>query len=59
MAIREDYIFGAKRLEKDGEKVSLNRLFLATGKNCQHNHYRARVTLLNKKSIFQAPIEHQ
>jgi NAD(P)-dependent dehydrogenase (short-subunit alcohol dehydrogenase family) len=57
---QEDYILELKELEKDGERIVFETTIFSEGKKLPTNHYRARVTLLNKKSFPKPPkFEHQ
>jgi NAD(P)-dependent dehydrogenase (short-subunit alcohol dehydrogenase family) len=56
----EDYILELKELEKDGEKIVFETTVFSEGKKLPTNHYRAKVTVLNKKSFPKPPkFEHQ
>lgn len=56
----EDYILELKELEKDEIKIVFETTVLSEGRKLPTNHYRATVTLLNKKSIPTSPIfNHQ
>lgn len=57
---KEDYILELKELEKDQEKIVFETTVFSEGKRLPINHYRATVTLLNKKSFPESPIfNHQ
>jgi NAD(P)-dependent dehydrogenase (short-subunit alcohol dehydrogenase family) len=57
---QEDYILELKELEKDEEKIIFETTVFSEGKKLPSNHYRARVTLLNKHSFPESPtFEHQ
>ena len=52
---KDDYILELKELEKDEEKIVFVTTVLSEGRKLPTNHYRATVTLVNKKSIPEAP----
>ncbi len=52
---KEDYILEIKELEKSEEKIVFETTVLSEGGRLPTNHYRATVTLQNKKSIPTAP----
>ncbi len=52
---KEDYILELKELDKDEEKIVFETTVLSEGGKLAMNHYRATVTLLNKKSYPKAP----
>ncbi len=52
---KEDYILELKELEKGEEKIVFETSVLSEGGKLPMNHYRATVTLLNKKSYPKAP----
>jgi 3-hydroxymyristoyl/3-hydroxydecanoyl-(acyl carrier protein) dehydratase len=57
---KEDYILELKELEKDEEKIVFETTVFSEGKKLPLNHYRATVTLLNKKSFPASPtFNHQ
>lgn len=57
---KEDYILEAKELEKDTEKIVFETTIFSEGKRLPSNHYRAKITLWNKKSFPAAPqFKHQ
>lgn len=57
---KEDYTLGLKELEKDEEKIVFETTVFSEGKKLPTNHYRAKVTLMNKKSFPASPkFEHQ
>jgi NAD(P)-dependent dehydrogenase (short-subunit alcohol dehydrogenase family) len=57
---KEDYILELKELEKDEEKIVFETTVFSEGKKLPTNHYRAKVTVLNKKSFPKPPkFEHQ
>ena len=57
---KEDYILEVKELHKDEEKIIFETTVFSEGKKLPTNHYRATVTLMNKKSIPAAPtFKHQ
>jgi len=52
---KEDYILEIKELEKSEEKIVFVTTVMSEGGKLPTNHYRATVTLLNKKSIPASP----
>ncbi|MEL7192532.1 MAG: SDR family NAD(P)-dependent oxidoreductase [Bacteroidota bacterium] len=52
---KEDYILEIKETEKNEERISFETTILSEGKKLPTYHYRARITLVNKKSIPEAP----
>ena len=52
---KEDYILEIKELEKSEEKIVFVTTVMSEGGKLPTNHYRATVTLLNKKSIPVSP----
>lgn len=52
---KEDYILELKELEKDEEKIVFTTTVFSEGGKLPTNHYRATVTLVNKKSIPSPP----
>ena len=52
---QEDYILELKELEKTEEKIVFETTILSEGRKLPINHYRATITLLNKKSIPESP----
>ena len=57
---KEDYILNVKELEKNEEKIVFETTILSEGRRLPVNHYRATITLLNKKSIPESPtFQHQ
>lgn len=57
---KEDYILELKEVEKNEEKIVFETTVLSEGKRLPVNHYRATITLLNKKSFPDAPkFNHQ
>lgn len=57
---KEDYILEAKELEKNAEKIVFETTIFSEGKKLPTNHYRAKITLWNKKSLPAAPqFKHQ
>lgn len=57
---QEDYILELKELEKDNEKIVFETTVFSEGKRLPTNHYRATVTLWNKKSFPESPtFKHQ
>jgi NAD(P)-dependent dehydrogenase (short-subunit alcohol dehydrogenase family)/3-hydroxymyristoyl/3-hydroxydecanoyl-(acyl carrier protein) dehydratase len=57
---KEDYILELKELGKDEEKIVFETTVFSEGKKLPTNHYRAKVTVLNKKSFPKPPkFEHQ
>ena len=57
---KEDYILELKELEKNEEKIVFETTVMSKGGKLPMNHYRATVTLLNKKSFPKAPtFDHQ
>lgn len=52
---KEDYLLELKELEKSEEKIVFETNISSQGKKLPTNHYRATVTLLNKKSFPEAP----
>ena len=56
---KEDYILELKELEKGKEKIVFETTVMSEGGKLPTNHYRATITLLNKKSIPEPPkFEH-
>lgn len=51
----EDYILEVKELEKGNEKIVFETTVLSEGRKLPTNHYRATVTILNKKSFPTSP----
>lgn len=57
---KEDYILEVKELEKGKEKIVLETTIFSEGNRLPVNHYRATVTLQNKKSMPKPPqFNHQ
>ncbi len=57
---KEDYIVELKETEKTAEKIVFDAVVISEGGKLPMNHYRAKVTLVNKKNIPQAPkYKHQ
>jgi NAD(P)-dependent dehydrogenase (short-subunit alcohol dehydrogenase family) len=57
---KEDYIVELKETEKTAEKIFFDAAVISEGGKLPMNHYRAKVTLVNKKNIPQAPkYKHQ
>lgn len=57
---KEDYILELKELEKDADKIVFETTVFSEGRRLPTNHYRATVTLVNKKSFPEAPkFQHQ
>lgn len=52
---KEDYIIELKELEKSAEQIVFETTILSEGKNLPTYHYKAKVTLVNKKSFPEAP----
>ena len=52
---QEDYILELKELDKTEEKIVFETTILSEGRKLPINHYRATITLLNKKSIPESP----
>ena len=52
---KEDYILELKELEKGEEKIVFETTVLSKGGKLPMNHYRATVTLLNKKAYPDSP----
>ncbi|MFT6807302.1 MAG: NAD(P)-dependent dehydrogenase (short-subunit alcohol dehydrogenase family) [Saprospiraceae bacterium] len=51
----EDYILEVKELEKGNEKIVFETTVLSEERKLPTNHYRATVTILNKKSFPTSP----
>ncbi len=57
---KEDYIVVLKETEKTAERIVFDTAVISEGGKLPMNHYRAKVTLVNKKNIPQAPkYKHQ
>ncbi|MGK0363172.1 MAG: NAD(P)-dependent dehydrogenase (short-subunit alcohol dehydrogenase family) [Saprospiraceae bacterium] len=57
---KEDYVLELKEIEKIAEKIVFETTVLSEGGKLPMFHYRAKVTLMNKKNIPQAPkFNHQ
>jgi NAD(P)-dependent dehydrogenase (short-subunit alcohol dehydrogenase family) len=57
---KEDYTLVLKELAKEEEKIVFETTVLSEGKRLPINHYRATVTLINKKSFPKPPkFNHQ
>jgi len=57
---KEDYIVELKETEKTDEKIIFEAAVISEGGKLPMNHYRAKVTLVNKNNIPQAPkYKHQ
>lgn len=57
---KEDYVMELKELEKTPEQIVFETTVFSEGGKLPTNHYRARVTLVNKKSVPPAPrFNHQ
>ena len=57
---KEDYVLELKEIEKTAEKIVFETTVLSEGGKLPMYHYRAKVTLMNKKNIPQAPkFNHQ
>lgn len=57
---KEAYILAVKELEKDEEKIVFETTIFSEGGRLPANHYRATITLLNRKSFPKPPLfEHQ
>jgi NAD(P)-dependent dehydrogenase (short-subunit alcohol dehydrogenase family) len=57
---KEAYILAVKELEKDEEKIVFETTIFSEGGRLPANHYRATITLLNRKSFPKSPLfEHQ
>ncbi|GAB5552553.1 MAG: SDR family NAD(P)-dependent oxidoreductase [Saprospiraceae bacterium] len=57
---KEDYILEAKELEKNEEKIVFETTIFSKGGRLPINHYRAIITLWNKKSFPESPqFNHQ
>ena len=52
---KEDYILDLKEIEKSAEKIVFETTVLSEGEKLPTYHYKAVVTLINKKSIPEAP----
>ena len=52
---KEDYIIELKELEKTAEKIVFETTVLSEGEKLPTYHYKATVTLMNKKSFPEAP----
>jgi len=56
----DDYILEIKELKKSEEKIVFETTVISEGRKLPTNHYRATVTLINRKSIPNAPkFDHQ
>jgi hypothetical protein len=57
---KEAYILEVKEFEKDEEKIVFETTIFSEGGRLPANHYRATITLLNKKSFPESPqFNHQ
>lgn len=57
---KEDYILELKELEKTAERIVFETTVFSEGGKLPMYHYRAKVTLVNKKNLPAAPtFEHQ
>jgi len=57
---KDDYIIELKEIEKSSEQIVFETTVLSEGVKLPTYHYKAKVTLLNKKSIPEAPkFSHQ
>ncbi|MDA7501966.1 SDR family NAD(P)-dependent oxidoreductase [Chitinophagales bacterium] len=52
---KEEYILELKELEKNEETIVFETTVFSEGRKLPTNHYRATVTLINKKSLPAAP----
>lgn len=53
---KDKYILELKEIEKTGEKIIFETTVLSEGNNLPTFHYKATVTLLNKRSVPDAPV---
>ena len=51
----EDYVLEIKELEKSEKQIIFETTVMSEGKKLPTNHYRATVTIMNKKSIPESP----
>jgi polyketide-type polyunsaturated fatty acid synthase PfaA len=57
---KESYILSLDELEKDNEKIVFEAVISSEGKKFPVNHYRAKITLINKRSVPVPPqFDHQ
>lgn len=52
---KDDYILELKELEKDEKKIVFETTVFSEGRKLPTNHYRAKVTVVNKKAITESP----